>query len=439
MFNLKEKFLSLFSKKIKCIFLNGTITCTLISKQQLVFTNMTKKEYEVISKFTTDEEVREYYEEWVLTTMPQGKEENVSNTKIQETKDKEVKQIVEKKENKEIIGKYTKLITTGDFEEVDGQLFLKPIKLSIPKLLIQKFTDIIDSVLEGNDEDTFEEYHALKNFWKWASLAPDPRSREDLFNYLEVQGLEVNKFGMFFGYRKVQSTKKKETKGDPKLVKFISESYLKIKTQKKAPKNFTICKGIQELSCILTSKLIGTEIQLGNLQDLYSNLGNLEVQDQMFTDAHTGTFNIRIGYPVTEAPEKCNFDNREDCGAGLHLGAKDFGCGDTSILVLVNPMHSVSVPVSNCYKMRVSEYFPVAILDNKQGFDFHKNENVLELGTEYFNEQLEKLNSLVKNNKPVELVKHHLLSSQVTEEQINKLEFTIPDIKMILEGRVINS
>lgn len=451
MFNLKEKFLGLFSKKIKCLYINGVITVTLLSKEQLVFTKMTKQEYEIISKFTTDEEVKEYYDEWVILSNSSKKGDNdKQKSQIEVTKDKEVERIVERKENKAVIANYSKLVSTGDFEEVDGQLFLKPIKLSIPKLLTQKFTEIIDAVLLGEDEDKFEEYHALKNFWKWASLCANPQSREDLFKYLEHQGLTVNKYGFFFAYRKVVSVhksgssldKNKSTTGDPKYVKFVSESYLKIKGQKKSPKNFLVINHEGYQLYDIKKGELSTQDQksvLGNLLDLYNHLGDPGVQEQMFTDAYTHSMDIRIGKPVSMPPEQCDTNHNADCSRGLHIGAKSYGCGDTSLLCIVNPMNSISVPVSDGQKMRVSEYFPVAILDDNHNFNIHREAHVLELGTEYFNDQLEKLNKLVKDNKPVELVKHHLLSSNVTKEEIDQLEFSIPDIKAVIANRVINN
>lgn len=442
MFNLKEKFLKLFDKKIKFIFINNCLTITLLSKKQLVMNNITKSEYDTVSKYTTDEEVIDYYNNWILLTM-NIVNENTTTSKIQETKNRELKDIKNKDENKKIMAQYEKLTSTGDFEEVDGQLFLKPIKLSIPKILIQKFLSIIDSVLLGDDEDKFEEYHALKNFWKWCSLCANPQSREDLFKYLEHQGLEVNKYGFFFAYRKVRRVHNgaydKKGKGDLNYIKFISDSYLKIKTQKKAPKNFEVFNDNGYVLVDRQKQNHGYNNHNGNLLDLYNNLGSDSVQEELFTDEHTHSMDIRIGKEVSMPPEECDTNNRNECSSGLHIGAKAYGCGDTSILCIVNPMNSISVPVSDGYKMRVSSYFPIAILSNNHNFDLHKNANVLELGTEYFNGQLEKLNKLVLTNTPVELKQHKLMNTEVSKDEIDKLEFTIPDIKEILNNRVINS
>ena len=419
-------------RKIKALLINNTLNVSLLNGDTVVFNNATKQIWEIVSKFTEDQEVIDYY----FTTQknelpPELQTKEVAKVK----KETEIKQLHEKAEKQakvieNINNGYQSLINTGDFEVKEGSVYLIGINLTLPELLVTKLLEVVDK--------NPDEYYGLINFWKWATLAGSSAAREDLFRYLQVQGLSVNKHGFFFAYRKIVSVKDSKSALNKNLVEFVSASYLKIKSQKKSPKNFTICRGIEEYSCIATDRLIGTEIQAGNLFDLYQNLGNDEIQEQMFTDAHTHKFDIRIGREVTEDPAKCEWNNKIECAASLHVGAKDFGCGDTSILVLVNPKNVVAVPSADCYKMRVCAYMPLAILPTDHKFDLHLNESLIDVCDEYFNDQVDKLNELVANNSPEELIQHKLIMDTSAIDLIKKVEFLVPEPSVIISARTVD-
>ena len=87
--------------------------------------------------------------------------------------------------------------------------------------------------------------------------------------------------------------------------------------------------------------------------------------NELWTDAHTGTFTIKIGDMVTMPREKC--DSRQDvtCSKGLHLGSKDWLTkdyyGSQGLVCLCNPAEVVAVPHEDHYgKLRTCAYLPIA-------------------------------------------------------------------------------
>lgn len=88
-------------------------------------------------------------------------------------------------------------------------------------------------------------------------------------------------------------------------------------------------------------------------------------ENELWTDAHTGTFTIKIGDMVTMPREKC--DSRQDvtCSRGLHLGSKDWLTkdyyGSQGLVCLCNPAEVVAVPHDDYYgKLRTCAYLPIA-------------------------------------------------------------------------------
>ena len=82
------------------------------------------------------------------------------------------------------------------------------------------------------------------------------------------------------------------------------------------------------------------------------------MKENRFTDAHTRTFDIRIGKVVNMPSEECNW-SRADCNhAGLHFTADEInyvGCGDTSVIILINPMKVVGIGAHKDYVVRELE------------------------------------------------------------------------------------
>jgi hypothetical protein len=106
---------------------------------------------------------------------------------------------------------------------------------------------------------------------------------------------------------------------------------------------------------------------LGKLGDLNAKLDVIAAEsDTVYTDKHSKTMIIKLGVPVVMERKHCDSDPARDCSYGLHVGAtkyvESFGDrGDAVLVCLVNPAHVVAVPDYDHSKMRVSEYFPIAL------------------------------------------------------------------------------
>src|SRR5690606_32698549 len=68
------------------------------------------------------------------------------------------------------------------------------------------------------------------------ALNPDPRARQDLFEFLEGGNFTITTSGYFVAYRNVNV----KNEGNAELQKFITQEFLKIKRWKKAPRNYGV-------------------------------------------------------------------------------------------------------------------------------------------------------------------------------------------------------
>ena len=461
-------FFGLFKKKRKCLMVNDQLTIVLVNGTNLVLSGATREQFRHLNDlcldqdFSDDDITEVYYD--ILDEIKS--KSNTPLSKIIEKKEEE-KQIVKKQEaeikekvetaklvKREVDSKYSTLVASGDFTEKNGSLYMNGIPLSIPSLLVEKFIKLIKKV-NDNDANALDQYCAHKNFWSWCSLNPNPESRENLFRYIQNGGLHVNKYGFFCAYRAVNKKKmvykvvnEEKREADTNLSEFISNAYTKIKGQKKSPKNFQVCTTVEN---VYTTQKVGYVMpvdvkSLGNLAALHEQLTSSEaiqtcdrtIQVQHYTDVHTGTLDIVIGKEVSIDPRDCDWDNHNECSSGLHVGTKSYGCGDTRIMVLVNPMKVVAVPYQDGHKMRVWAYLPIAVLDGKEAYNLANNLDTLELGDEYYTGAVKELNQLLKNNTPKEL-KTHRYVAEFTPEELTILNKTVVDMKKVISDRVIKA
>ena len=112
---------------------------------------------------------------------------------------------------------------------------------------------------------------------------------------------------------------------------------------------------------------------LGKLGDLNAKLDVLSAESEtVYTDKYTHTMIIKLGQPVYMKRKSCDGDPRIECSYGLHVGATKYvevyGNNCNAILVcLVNPANVVAVPMLDNSKIRVSEYFPIALATFSNG------------------------------------------------------------------------
>lgn len=468
-------FFDLFKKSRKATLVNGVLTVTLNDKEKtvLVFHDADENLYNtVMDKSKSDFDVLNLYTK-ILQEQKENKPETALSKIIAVKEEKKQVEVAKQEEIKkeiaiveEIKQKYPQLLATGDFTEHDGSVYLNAVPdLSIPNLLLKRFISLVQGI-NNNSANDLDEYCALKNFWMWCSLNPNPESRENLFRFIQNNRLKINKYGMFASYRRVVSrgivNEEAEVHADqPKelpnphkqLSEFISKGFTKIKGQKKSPKNFFIGEYSGEDDCnpedqYKIFKVGGNSEnydEVGNLYELYQSLSSDTavvtikkelklIPVQHYTDAHTHSMDIRIGKEAFIDPKDCDWNNHNACSRGLHIASKDgHGCGDTLLIVLVNPMKVVSVPYDDGSKARCWAYFPVSVAE---GFGSLDKIDTLELGDEYYENSVKELNQMIQKNTPTELKKHRLVND-LSPEALSTLSKQVSNIRETLKNRVV--
>ncbi len=322
------------------------------------------------------------------------------------------------------------------FEVVENSLYIKGIKISTPELLIKE-------ILKAQENNNTERLGALLNFWKLCALNPDPRARFDLFKFLKNHNLTITPSGHFVAYRTVNLYKS----GDSNLEKFVTQEYLKVKRWKKSPKNYYVSQ--HEGSYFINSTDIlhlNKDKSLGILDDLYQNIGS--ISGNIYTDAHTGTFRIKMGKPVTMQREAVDPNPNESCSYGLHLGNLSFmksnmgSFGKVGLVCLCNPRNVTSVPEYDSGKMRTCEYLPVAIAE----LDDNGKIKDVELDVfdyEYAQHTQEELEAMQKLNEMqlAEYKRTEFIAPEVDFKMLRNIldsvTMSVEDANKKLSGRVI--
>ena len=382
-----------------------------------------------------------------------------------------------------------------DFEMKHGSLYLKGINRSIPPLMVEKFLEIMGEYSyngEANIEEIDymvqedDEYQGLKRFFMWCCLNPRAEVADKLYNFLVNNSFRITKQGFFVALRNVVTLH-----GSNELVHFVSNAYNKVKAVwKKSPNDYTVflkdgeykmvhksvfeelepctlcdgsgyvpyheeddwfegytnCNDGDNVECPECSgsgtvykhceEEYGEEI--GNLTELYLDLPNRA--ENRFTDAHTRTFDIRIGRAVSMDPGKCRW-NTDDCGAeGLHFTSDEIhyvGCGDTSVLVLINPMKVVGIGQS---KGRCWEYLPIMTVPREEATEIlHDLEfDTLELDESYAIRELENLAEKAKEGFTAEAKKYDFNLPALSTVEVLSIVKSLDEIKQEISKRIVN-
>lgn len=327
-----------------------------------------------------------------------------------------------------------KILSNNDNFEIEGdKVYLKGIKsIAIPSSIVAEFIRLQEN-LEAVKADNSnlekitlyeEEFNALLMFTFWLLLNPIESSRKDCLDFVKKNDIQLTSNGLLICYRKVVSTGNESKE----LVKFISESYFKVKKWKKSPKQYEV---FDDNGFVIAQgdKKHDYNKHKGNLAELYENLHSLE--ENTYTDNHTKTKTIKIGSIYKEDEDRIDLDNTRECSSGLHTGSKQFmfdSFGDTGVIALVNPMFVRSVPVADAHKMRVSEMF-IATIADKEEFD-NLNE-LIDFSQEYCSSTLEDLHKdlssksfeklTCQDNTPIVSVKEIIDITKVLNERIVKV------------------
>jgi hypothetical protein len=371
------------------------------------------------------------------------------------------------------------LATLEQFEMKSGSLYLKGINRSLPPLLVEEFLEVVGRH-NGTDND---EFLALQRFFMWCCLNPRAEVADKLFNFLKKNAFGITKQGFFVALRNVVTLH-----GSTELVHFVSNAYNKVKAVwKKKPDEYYVflengeykmihgeamykketgtcsyCDGSGTISCeehdedgnfdyddscecyecdgtgeyediVLAVK--GENI--GNLTELYLDLPNRA--ENRYTDAHTRTFDIRIGRPVDMPMEQCRW-NTDDCGAeGLHFTSDEIhyvGCGDTSVLVLINPMKVVGIGES---KGRCYEYLPIMTVPREEATEIlHDLDfDTLELDESYAVRELNNLAEKAKEGFTAEAKKYDFNLPALSAVEVYTIVKSLDEIKQEISKRIV--
>jgi hypothetical protein len=173
------------------------------------------------------------------------------------------------------------------------------------------------------------------------------------------------------------------------------------------------------------------------LTELYLDLPNRA--ENRFTDDWTKTFDIRVGVPVNMPMEECNWSTQDCAAAGLHFTADQIhyvGCGDQSMLVLINPMKVVGI---GQHKGRCYEYLPIMTVPRNEAttilhdLDF----DTMQLDDAYAIQELEGLAEKVKEGFAAEAKKYNFNFPTINPQTVENIIASLDQMKQVIGGRVV--
>lgn len=319
-------------------------------------------------------------------------------------------------ERKNIIKSSYVIDLLSKFEKRDDAYYIKGINRSIPPLLLTSIAEIAERFRKSESEHWEEalyddvEFNSLIRFFSWCCLNKRPEVVRDLYGFLKKNSFRITKQGFFVALRNVVSMNSYK---ENELVAAISNAYQKIRTVwKQNPEKYILYQTLEgDYGITKSATLLHNHIKIGNVSKLYHNLP--EMEENRYTDAHTRTFDIRVGRVVSMPPEQCSWSTADCAEAGLHFTADHIhyvGCGNTSVLVLINPMKVVGIGE---YKGRCYEYLPIMTVSTDESTEIlHDLDfDTLELDESY---AIHELNS----------IEEHLASEFVSEEDEER--FRVP-------------
>jgi hypothetical protein len=328
----------------------------------------------------------------------------------------------------------------NDFVVEGNTVYLKGINRSLPQLLVEEFVTVVEEQKYytgfGDLEDYLaenEEYQSLKRFFMWCCLNPRVEVADKLYEFLKKNSFRITKQGFFVALRNVVTIS-----GDTELVQFVSNSYNKVKAVwKKKPDDFRVVE--TEDGYALEKTTVSPEgTIIGNLTTLYLDLPNMA--ENRFTDDWTKTFDIRIGRVVNMPMEECNWSTQDCAAAGLHFTADQIhyvGCGDQSVLMLINPMKVVGIGE---HKGRCYEYLPIMTVPREEATEIlHDLDfDTLELDEDYAIRELENLTEKVKDGFVAESKKYEFNIPNISTVEIKNIVESLDEMKNEINKRVVS-
>jgi hypothetical protein len=381
-----------------------------------------------------------------------------------------------------------------DFTVEGNTVYLKGTSRSLPPLLVERFIIVVNDVKYytgfGNVQEALnqnDDYVALKNFFMWCCLNPRAEVAHELYRFLEENSFRITRQGFVVALRNVVTLH-----GSPELVHFVSNSYNKVKAVwKKNPDNYIVflqdgeyklvdkghltkiethtstdcpecngaggwyedydeenedenwedcetCNGTGEVEEYEYTVQVPIDYgqRIGGLTELYLDLPNRE--ENRFTDDWTKTFDIRIGQVTSMPQEDCNWSTQDCAAAGLHFTSDQIhyvGCGDQSVIVLINPMKVVGI---GKHKGRCFEYLPIMTVPRDEATRIlHDGEfDTLQLDEDYAIRELESLLEKAKEGFATESKKYEFNMPAISAREINTIVLNLSEMKAKIVDRV---
>jgi len=379
-----------------------------------------------------------------------------------------------------------------DFTVEGSTVYLAGTSRSMPQILVEEFITVVDRVSNEPSQESLhaqlnqdDEYVALKNFFMWCCLNPRAEVAHELYRFLSENSFRITRQGFVVALRNVVTLH-----GSPELVHFISNAYNKVKAVwKKNPDYYTIFLENGEYKLVHDSALTTIEThtsttcpdclgdggwydepweddnnwidcetcdgsgeveeytytvdvpvdhgkKIGGLTELYLDLPNRA--ENRFTDDWTKTFDIRIGQVTSMPQEECNWSTQDCAAAGLHFTADQIhyvGCGDQSVIVLINPMKVVGI---GQHKGRCYEYLPIMTVARDEATRIlHDGEfDTIQLDEDYAIRELEFLAEKVKDGFATESRKYEFNMPGISAVEINNIVSSLSEMKAKISKRV---
>lgn len=377
----------------------------------------------------------------------------------------------------------------NDFNVEGSTVYLAGTSRSMPQILVEEFIRVVDRVANEPSQEAFivqlnqdDEYVALKNFFMWCCLNPRAEVAHELYRFLSENSFRITRQGFVVALRNVVTLH-----GSPELVHFVSNTYNKVKAVwKKNPNEYTVFLENGEYKLVHDDKLFKTILvddttcpdcdgegtwynedededfdcerchgtgeveeyeyeqtvpvdhgqKIGGLTELYLDLPNRE--ENRFTDDWTKTFDIRIGQVTSMPMEECNWSTQDCAAAGLHFTADQIhyvGCGDQSVIVLINPMKVVGI---GQHKGRCYEYLPIMTVPREEATRILHDGmfDTIQLDEEYAIRELESLAEKAKEGFATEAKKYEFNLPHISASEINTIVSNLSEMKAIIKNRV---
>jgi hypothetical protein len=381
------------------------------------------------------------------------------------------------------------LANFDDFTVEGSTVYLTGTSRSMPQILVEEFIRVVDRVGHQLEyHKTFQdalnnddEYLALKNFFMWCCLNPRAEVAHELYRFLSENSFRITRQGFVVALRNVVTLH-----GSPELVHFVSNTYNKVKAVwKKNPNEYTVFLENGEYKLVHDDKLLKEEThtsttcldcegegqyedwdgeiiecetcngtgeveeyeytitvpvdhgeKIGGLVELYLDLPNRE--ENRFTDDWTKTFDIRIGQVTSMPMEECNWSTQDCAAAGLHFTADQIhyvGCGDQSVIVLINPMKVVGI---GTHKGRCYEYLPIMTVPREEATRILHDGmfDTIQLDEDYAIRELESLSERVKEGFATESKKYEFNMPAISAVEIGNIVQSLNQMKSAISNRV---